>query len=109
MKYKKEQLEKFLQENFEITNKIDENFGGKHGFTSKTCFQSGKFEVVLWENDEKFYIIAGGKGKLHKVFFSNKNVVEVYEEERLEEIFLHAKLNENLKINSKNNNNKLKI
>lgn len=108
MKYNQENLENFLLNSFELIDITTKNFGGKHKFTSKTCFQSGKYEVVLWKNSEKFYIIAGEKGRLEKVFFSNNGTIEVCEEKELDEIFLHAQLNKNLKTN-KDKKSTLKI
>lgn len=100
MKYTKEILEFFLFNNFEIINDINKNFGGKHAFTHKVCFNSGKYEAVLWKNDTKFYLIAGPKGNLSKVFFSNNTNIEIYEEKELDEIFLHARLTQELNENN---------
>lgn len=96
MQYSKEQLEKFLNDNFEMTENTHRHFNGKHGFTQKMCFNAGPYELVIWKNDEKFCIIGGPKGKLHKVFFSENDVITDYDDETMEDIFLNAKLKQEL-------------
>ena len=100
-KYTKEQLQDFLDNYFIKTSDVKDNFDGKHKFKHKLVYENAAHEVILWKNSEKFYLIAGPKGKLSKVFFNNNGHVELYESELIKEVFLAPILNQELKQNDK--------